>query len=308
MKTIRDGRQLWIMIGISLVCHIILVGGWVFWYTFSSQATPDPRLTEAPIVDLYDISELPEQIFPEVEKREIPSQEIPEEQLVALETIPTVLPLPTTTPTPTPMPRPTITPVPTSTPLPRPTSTPRPRLRPTATPIPRPVVTFTPVITPSPPLTPQEAVAALEVPRRQAVMPSQPDSEAVQRAIEQEQAITTNTENARQHALTFSDRLSRETPLLFETESDFPYPEYLLHIKEKIEGLWFPEGSGTVAVFMIIERNGKILQSGVDKGTGLEVNKLRESVVRAMTLIKRFEPLPNEYTGSTLRIRITVRR
>jgi hypothetical protein len=59
---------------------------------------------------------------------------------------------------------------------------------------------------------------------------------------------------------------------------------------------------------MIIERNGKILKSGVDKGTGLEVNKLRESVVRAMALIKRFEPLPSEYTGSTLRIQITVRR
>jgi hypothetical protein len=279
------------MIGISLIAHVVIVGGWLFWYTFRSQATPDPRIANAPIVDLYEPNELPEQEPPELDVR---PQDIPEKQLVALEKPPTMLltATPVIPATPTPIPTPTATP--------QPTSTPRPRPRPTVTPTPRPLITATP--------TPQEAVTALEVPRRQAVIPSQPDPETVQRVVEQGQAITPNPENTRQHALTFSNRLFRETPLVFETESDFPYPEYLLHIKEKIEGLWFPEGSGTVSVVMIIERNGKILKSGVDKGTGLEVNKLRESVVRAMTLIKRFEPLPSEYTGSTLRIQITVRR
>ncbi len=302
MKSIGDGRQFRMMIGISLVVHIVLVGSWLLWYTFYSDATPDPRLAEAPIVDLYDFSELPEQILPEVQDSETQPQKVPNEEIVALEKIPTVVPSPTATPTPTPTPMPTITPIPTPTSLPQPTPTPRPR--PTATPVPRPIVTPTPGITP----TPQEAVAALDVPRRPGVMSSQADTDTVQRVVEREDGVTQNPENSRQQTVTFSDRLSRETPLMFETESDFPYPEYLLHIKEKIEGLWFPEGSGSVSVFMIIERNGKILNSGVDKGIGLEVNKLRESVVRAMTLIQRFEPLPVDYTGSTLRIRITVRR
>jgi len=283
------------MIGISLIVHITIVGIWLFWYTFRPQATPDPRLADAPIVDLYDITELPEQLRPEPESQ-LPST--PEEQRVAFEKQPTILASPTATSTVSPTP----TPVPTATPrpVPQPTPTPRPRIRPTATTRPHPVDTPTP--------TPQDAVAALDVPRRQAVMPSQQNTDTIQRVVEREQGVTPNPENARQHAVSFSDRLSQETPLMFETESDFPYPEYLLHIKEKIEGLWFPEGTGTVSMYLIIDRNGKILKSGVDKGTGLEVDKLRESVVRAITLIKRFEPLPNEYMGSMLRIQITVRR
>ena len=105
-----------------------------------------------------------------------------------------------------------------------------------------------------------------------------------------------------------SRRFSTGTPMTFETESEFPYPEYLEHIREKIEGLWFPEGKGTVSIYLIIERNGKILQSGVDKGTGLGVNKLRESIIRAIALIKRFHPLPEGYDGMVLRVRIVVRR
>jgi hypothetical protein len=106
----------------------------------------------------------------------------------------------------------------------------------------------------------------------------------------------------------YSRRFSTGTPMTFETESAFPYPEYLEHIKEKIEGLWFPEGTGTVAIYLIIERNGKILKSGVDKGIGVGVNKLRESIIRAIALIKRFRPLPEEYDGMVLRVRIVVRR
>ncbi len=307
MKSLQDGRQIRIMIGISFVVHIVFVGSWLFWYTLHSQATPDPRLSEAPIVDLYDMSELPERIVPE--EIEVPSPELPDEQLVALEKLP---PTPTVTPTLTPRPTiaPTITPTPTQVPQPRlrPTPTQRPRLRPTSTPVPRRVATSTPVPTPTPTSSPQPAVAEVNVPRRQSVMSPQQDTDTVQRVINREGGVSRNPANSRQHAVTFSDRLSRETPLMFETEKEFPYPEYLLHIKEKIEGLWFPEGSGTVSIILDIERNGKILHSGVDKGTGLEVNKLRESVVRTMTLIRRFEPLPVNYPGSTLRIRITVRR
>lgn len=295
------------MIGISFIVHIVCVGSWLFWYTLHSQATPDPRLAEAPIVDLYEMSELPEQILPE--EIDAQSLELPDEQLVALEKLP---PAPTITPTPTPRPTiaPTITPTPTPVPQPRlkPTPTPRPPPRPTSTPVPRRVATSTPVPTPTPTSSPQPAVAAVDVPRRQSVMSPQQDADTAQHVMKREEGVTQSSENSRQHAVTFSDRLSRETPLMFETEKEFPYLEYLLHIKEKIEGLWFPEGSGTVSVYMIIERNGKILNSGVDKGTGLEVNKLRESVVRTMSLIRRFEPLPVDYPGSTLRIRITVRR
>jgi hypothetical protein len=95
---------------------------------------------------------------------------------------------------------------------------------------------------------------------------------------------------------------------MLDQADEFPYPEYLGHIQEKIAGLWFPQGSGTVSVFLIIERNGKILKSGVDKGEGVGVNKLRDSVIRTIALIKRFHPLPQEYNGLVLRVRITVRR
>ena len=105
-----------------------------------------------------------------------------------------------------------------------------------------------------------------------------------------------------------SRRFSTGIPMTFETENEFPYPEYLEHIKEKIEGLWFPEGTGTVAIYLIIERNGKILKSGVDKGIGVGVDKLRESIIRAIALIKRFHPLPKGYDGMVLRVRIVVRR
>ena len=106
----------------------------------------------------------------------------------------------------------------------------------------------------------------------------------------------------------YSRRFSTGTPMTFETENEFPYPEYLEHIKEKIEGLWFPEGTGTISIYLIIERNGKILKSGVDKGTGIGVEKLRESIIRAIALIKRFHPLPEGYDGMVLRVRIVVRR
>lgn len=147
-------------------------------------------------------------------------------------------------------------------------------------------------------------MVAPDVPRRQSVIESQTDRDELRATLRQEQSGG----DSKRHSLNFSDRLSRETPLMFETESEFPYPEYLAHIKEKIEGLWFPEGGGTVSIFLVIDRNGKILQSGVDKGTGFGVEKLRESVVRTMTLIKRFNPLPEGYNGTVLRVRITVRR
>lgn len=96
--------------------------------------------------------------------------------------------------------------------------------------------------------------------------------------------------------------------MTFETDSAFSYPDYLEHIKKKIEWLWLPEGTGTVSLYLIIDKNGKILKSGVDKGSGIDVEKLRESVTRRIALIQRFDPLPEGYAGMTLGVRITVRK
>jgi hypothetical protein len=102
--------------------------------------------------------------------------------------------------------------------------------------------------------------------------------------------------------------LGSRSSVVLDQENEFPFPGYLLHLEEKIAGLWFPQGSGTVTIFLEIGRNGKILKSEVDKGTEVGVNKLQESVVRALSLIKHFEALPWEYQGRTLRVRIIVRR
>ena len=102
--------------------------------------------------------------------------------------------------------------------------------------------------------------------------------------------------------------LGSRSSVVLDQENEFPFPGYLLHLEEKIAGLWFPQGAGTVTIFLEIDRNGKILKSEVDKGSEVGVDKLQESVVRALGLIKHFEALPWEYPGATLRVRIIVRR
>ena len=284
----------------SLIAHVVILGAGVLLYSFRSQAVPFFLPEEVPIVDLYDMSEIPEMPVPQAESV---VQDSPEEPLLAFQEATPEMPEPTPIPTPTPMS--TATPMPTPTPTPTIMPTPIPGAETVDWPTMEPRRTPTP--TPGPQKAhpqPEETVVALDVPRRQSVIESQADQDEVRAALRPEQS----QRSSKRHSMNFSDRLSRETPLMFETENEFPYPEYLAHIKEKIEGLWFPEGRGTVSIFLVIDRNGKILQSGVDKGTGFDVNKLRESVVRAIALIKRFHSLPEGYKGTVLRVRITVRR
>jgi outer membrane biosynthesis protein TonB len=277
---VEDTRQLQLMIFVSVLAHIVIIGTGIFLYTFRSQAIPVSLPKDAQIVELYEMSEIPAQETEPV----VPEPQ--EEQVVALQDISEEAQSPTPTPTPTP------------TPITEPTPTPKPILTPTPKPRPTP--------------TPEEQVVALKIPRRKAVIPSWPSQEdfssPVQKDQQQDKQEQISDTSSGSQSSPSSRRFSDGPPMTFETESEFPYPEYLEHIREKIEGLWFPEGKGTVSIYLIIERNGKILQSGVDKGTGVGVNKLRESIIRAIALIKRFHPLPEEYDGMALRVRIVVRR
>jgi len=287
----EDTHQLQLMILVSVLAHILFVGAGILLYTFRSQVIAISLPKNAQIVELYDISEVTE--IPVQETQPI-VPEPQEEQVVALQDISEEVRQPTSTPTPTPTP----------TPIPKPIPTPTPRPRPTATPFPR-----------RKQVPPEETVVALEVPRRNAVISSNSSQEDLPSPLpkdqlqdKQERQSEISDTGSGSQSFPFSRRLSAETPLTFETENEFSYPEYLEHIKEKIEGIWFPEGTGSVSIYLIIERNGKILKSGVDKGTGVGVNKLRESIIRAIALIKRFHPLPEGYDGMALRVRIVVRR
>jgi outer membrane biosynthesis protein TonB len=308
----EEARQFRRMLFWSMFVHgLILVAG-IILYTLRSQAGTFSLPGEAQFVELYDTSEIPEMPAqePEPPQQEPEIQEPPQEDNVDLAE--NVQP-------PTPTPRASSTP----TPLPVFTPTPMPTAQPMATPTPKPVIIPTPKPLPTATPTPQEqAVAALDIPRRRPVM--QPDAAQedfatvlqtpqAQEIPERQSAIRTPVTGilvtgADSQSIPFSDRLSGEAPLAFETENPFPYPEYLGHIKEKIEGLWFPEGSGTVSIYLIIAQDGKILKSGVDKRTGVGVDKLRDSVIRTLELIKRFDPLPERYEGEMLQVRIMVRR
>jgi len=261
----------------------------------------------APIVDLYNLSELPDLPVQEVRPSVPKSQK---GEVLAFQNLSAVIAQPTPTPrlipTPTPKVLPTATPKLPITPQPRPTPTPTPQRE----------------SVPS-----EENVAALEIPRRPSVI--QPDAlqENPWSGVQKEQLQDASRPSSGtgtpgtgvsgpggpgtgsgQRPGTFSSHFSWGTPMTFETDSAFPYPEYLDHLKKKIEWLWLPEGTGTVSLYLIIDKNGKILKSGVDKGSGIGVEKLRESVIRRIALIQRFDPLPEEYEGTTLSVRITVRK
>jgi hypothetical protein len=288
-----------------MLAHLVIIGAGVIMYTFRSQAVPISLPEGAQFVELYELSEIPEPLVQETNP--ITPQE---EDVIALQDISEKVSQPTPTPMLTPTPTPTPVFMPTPTPKPMATSTPRPIL------IPKPLPTATPLPYRTP-VQPQEEVASLDIPRRKPVIQtdsSQQDfSTVLQKPPQQDtgerQPVTEMPGmSSGSQSFPFSHRLSAETPMTFETENVFPYPGYLEHIKEKIEGLWFPEGAGNVSIYLIIERDGKILKSGVDKGTGVGVDKLRESVIRAIAIIKRFEPLPEGYESEVLRVRIAVRR
>lgn len=289
-------RQIRVMVIVSLLIHVIVLGVVLTVYTFRSPAGSVSLPDEAPIVALYELADIEtalQDVLP-------PSPPVQEEPLVALQDVgqvlPTMTPTPRPTRTPTPVPSPKVV---VSTPKPKPTPTPEP--------------------------TPTTAVA-FEVPKRQGVLKPWPSQEAVQAALQTplpqitpdpqpvptEQQVSNTTgisqETTNEQSLNGIHPSGEQSSLMFEAEDEFPYPEYLAHIKEKIEGIWFPEGSGTVSIILIIDKNGKILKSGVDKHIGVDVNKLRDSVIRAVTLVKSFQPLPEEFSGTQLQVRITVRR
>ncbi len=296
--SMQESHQFRTMLLISIIAHIVIIGTGIITYTFHSQAVPVLLPSEVQIVGLYDTSEIPD--IPTQKPSPI-DQESREEQIIAFQNISAIAYQATPTPIVTPTPNPEVIPTPT------PKSTSTPDLQPTPTPMPRKI-----------PVQSEESVASLEIPRREAVIsywspqkdsPSVSQGDKQQDKPEQQPVSEMDDTISGWRSGTSPDRPSTRTPpITLETENEFPYPEYLEHIKEKIEGLWFPEGAGTVSIYLVIERNGKILKSGVDKGTGVGVNKLRESIIRAIALIQRFNPLPEEYTGAVLRVRIVVRR
>lgn len=294
------------MIVVSIGVHVALIGAGILLATLRSPAGSVSAPGDAPVVDLYDLAELPEMPAPEVKPA---APKTPDGDVIAFQNISAHVLPPTPTPKLIPTPTPKLPPTPTPKLIPMPTPTPKiifmSTPRPMFTPQPR------PTLTPTPP-------AALEIPKRPAVMPSETFAEHPWPAGQKEQspgaagqpsgAGKSNTGVPGTGISGNSSSARAGMPMTFETENEFPYPDYLEHIKAKIEGLWFPEGTGTISIYLIIEKDGKILKSGVDKGTGLDVSKLRESIIRALELVKRFNPLPEDYQGMVLRVRITVRR
>jgi hypothetical protein len=221
------------------------------------------------------------------------AEEIQKRDMLAFQTLSSVAPEPT----------------PTSKPLPTPT--PKPRVKPTSTPqkplVPMPRYRSTPTpysIRPS-----KKQIISFKVPKRTAVL--------LQRTPSQKDVLSPSPKNTPGQGAGRSDpnrqasldsQSSGGSSVLLDQEDAFPFPEYLQSIKIKVEGLWIPQGGGTLSIYLTIARNGKILKSGVDKGEGVGVDKLRESVIRTLRLIKRFEPLPQEYNGTRLQVRIIVRR
>ncbi len=296
MERNHQFRQiLWLSFGL----HLLLVAGGVVILALPSQITitslAEEAQEKAQMVELCDPSELPENLsVPEEQK---PEPMHPEQKLLAFRSLSTLPGKPTPAPTPTmiPTPIPTLTPMPVPTPTPRRFPTPLPTLTPTperrATPTPQPV------------LRASTKKTGFDVPKRQGVL--QPTPFAVRRSP----APTAKTpEHRRQLFLGTQGKASSGPSVTLDQEDAFPFPAYLLHIEKKIAGLWYPNGSGMVSIYLIIARNGKILQSEVDKGEGFGVEKLQESIQRTLTLITHFEPLPQEYAGRELRVRIVVRR
>ena len=159
----QEARQFRLMVVLSVIVHLVVLGGAVLLSSFHSQATPPLPHPEAVVVDVYTFDELPA-----LSKDNSPvTREQPTQGLIAAlpqqtPAVPSPTPTPTVTPlpqnTPTPRPRPTAipTPHPTMTPVPTPTSqlktAPRPKREPTRTP------------------TPEQALVALDIPRRPGVL------------------------------------------------------------------------------------------------------------------------------------------
>lgn len=292
---------------ISMLLHAVIFGVIAVVYFFPSEVVmmPFPE-QEAQMVELIEPAELPE-------NRPVPQiTEAPEKarnELIAFRNISSAVEKPTPTPEPTvtPTPRPHNTPTPT----PAPAKSPTPQELPTPTPTPRFLLPKRETPTP----TPCEPLVALDVPRREPALERTPENWQRPPIYDPNEPVIqprrTGTPGARDQSATpgMPSQLSMGGPsVMLDQEGAFPFPEYLSHIEKKISGLWFPQGSGTLSLYLVIDRNGKILKSGIDKGEGIGVEKLQESVVRAMALIKRFDPLPEDYSGMALRVRIVVRR
>lgn len=301
MKKNHQFRQMFL---VSVMMHIALIVSVILIYFFRPPVELVSSSNEAQFVELYDIAELPDLPMQEIEQQ---FQEPPEQEFIAYQNISAIIRRPTPTPTPTlvptptpevlPTPTPTVLPTPTPTPLPTPTRKPQPRRIP-------------------PPrreqMQPKNPVVATDVPKRKPVIQRTPATKDLKSALAKDQQLPPTSPSRTQQPGSGTGRrpgyLSTGPSVTLDQTDTFPYPEYLEYIEKKIAGLWFPQGSGTVSVYLIITRNGKILKSGVDKGEGLGVSKLRDSVVRAIAMIKHFDPLPQKYNGLVLRVQITVRR
>ncbi len=271
--------------------HITSIGAIILIYVFSPQVElVSLPSNEAQFVELYDITELPAFSPQEIEQQ---TQELHKQDILAFQNVSAMSEQATPTPALTPTPTLEILPTPTATPKRNPTPTPKPRR---AAPLRRtPVRSKTPVVT-------------LGVPRRKPVIQRTPAPKDVKFPSGRPSQAQQPEAGTGQQIRPVSGGLSSRPSVTLDQTDEFPYPEYLKYIEEKIAGLWFPQGSGTVSIYLIIARNGKILKSGVDKGEGLGVNKLRDSVARAIAMVKRFDPLPQDYKRMALRVQITVRR
>jgi len=305
----EQDRQFRRKVLISVLLHLMILGVIVVVYLLPSEVliTPFPE-QEAQMVELIEPAELPENL-PEPQITEEPEK--PQAEMIAFRNVSSVI----ETPTPTPEPEPTATPTPRprDTPTPAPTKSPTPTPTIAVTPSPTPRFLLTKRETPTP--TPREPVLALDVPRREPVLDRVPENwqrptiyDPNEPVIQPRRTGTPGAGNQSANTGTNSNLSTNGPAVMLDQEGEFPFPEYLTHIQEKISGLWFPQGSGTLSLYLVIDRNGKILKSGIDKGQGIGVEKLQDSVVRAVALIKRFDPLPQDYTGMALRVRIVVRR
>ena len=299
-----------------MLLHVMIFGVMAVVYFFPSEVlmTPFPE-QEAQMVELVEPSELPETLpLPQIAD----APETPKNDLIAFRNVSSVVETPTPTPEPTPTPTkkptaaPTPTPVPKKSPTPTPTPTPKATVPPTPTP--RFLLPKRETPTPTPYYDPNEPVLA-RAPRREPVLDRMPENwqrptiyDPHEAVIRPRQQTPPGIGNQRA-ASGMNSRLSTGGPaVMLDQDGTFPFPEYLQHIEEKISGLWLPQGTGTLSLYLVIDRNGKILKSGIDKGDGIGVQKLQDSVVRAVALIKRFDPLPEDYSGLVLRVRIVVRR
>lgn len=288
-----QNRQFQQMIWVSVILHFFLIGGILLVSFFRPEVTLAPSLEEPQFVDLYEATELPEYLpMPTMIQS---AEEIRKQDVISFQTMSSLAPEPALT----------------SKPSPTPTPTPTPRVKPTSTPkkplIPMPRYRSTP--TPYSIRPPKKQIIPFEVPKRPAVL--------LQRTPSQKETFSPSPQQTpgrgegrsdSNRQLFLGTRSSEGSSVVLDQEDAFPFPEYLQSIKVKVEGLWIPQGGGTLSIYLTVARNGKILKSGVDKGEGVGVKKLRESVIRTLTLIKRFDPLPREYNGTMLQVRIIVRR